>query len=183
MHPPDPPAPDPTAPAAPAPDAPAPKPFRQAVEAILAEAERHAAWLSELEAETAAARARRDQFAFSLEGLFRALGPHAARPYAARLAAIAEPAPERPVGRPAEDGRLAALKALLADWPDETITPLAGTEALRARGFELPKNYVANRFFGMEKRGVLVRVRTGRYRIVRTHPEMVGAEALRAEGA
>ncbi len=158
----------------PAPQPPAPA-FAQAIEAILAEAERHAAWLAELESEVAAARARRDQLAFSLEGLFRALGPHAARPYATRLAAIAEPAPDRPVGRLAEDGRLAVLKALLADWPDETITPLAGTEALRARGFELPKNYVANRFFGMEKRGVLVRIRTGRYRIVRTHPEMVEA--------
>lgn len=79
----------------------------------------------------------------------------------------------------AEDGRLAALKALLADWPDETIRPLAGTEALRARGFELPKNYVANRFFGMEKRGVLVRIRTGRQRIVRMHPKMVEVSTVR----
>lgn len=161
---------DPTAPAAPAPDAP---PFRQAVEAILAEAERHAAWLSELESEVTAARARRDQLAFSLEGLFRALGPHAARPYAARLAAIAEPAPDRPQGNLAADGRLAALKSILSDWPAETITPQSATEALHARGFDVPKNYAFNRFRGMMDRGLLVRVGAGRYRIVRTHPEMM----------
>ena len=97
--------------------------FAQAVEAILAEAERHAAWLNELETEVTAARIRRDQLAVSLEGLFRALGPQTARAYAPRLAAITGPAPERPVGNLSPDGRLAALKSILSDWPAETISP------------------------------------------------------------
>ena len=147
--------------------------FARAVENILAEAERHAAWTAELEAEAEAARSRRDQLLTGLDGLLRALGPQAARPYTVRIAAIMAPAPWRPPGKPAADGRLAVLKRLLADWPGETISPLAGTRALRERGFEVPKNYVANRFAGMEKRGLLTRQKPGRYAIVRTHPEIV----------
>lgn len=147
--------------------------FAAAVEAVLAEAERHAAWTAELEEEVTAARARRAQLAGSLDRLLRALGPEAARSYLPRLAAIAEAPPPRPTGNLAPDGRLAALKAILADWPDETITPSAATQALRRRGFEIPKNYAANRFNGMMERGVLVRLGAGRYRIARTHPEMV----------
>ena len=149
--------------------------FAQAVEAVLAEAERHAAWTAELEAEVAAARQRRAQLMASLDGLLRTLGPQAAR-FAPRIAAIADLAPPRPVGNLAPDGRLAALKRLLAEWPDETITPQGATEALRQGGFDVAKNYAFNRFAGMVKRGLLVRVGTGRYRVVRTHPEVVGLD-------
>jgi hypothetical protein len=156
--------------------------FLQGVEAVLVEAERHAAWTAELEDEVRAARQRRAQLMDSLDCLLRALGPEAAR-FTPRLAAITDPAPPRPVGNLAPDGRLAALKRLLAEWPDETITPLAATRALAEQGLKIPKNYAFNRFTGMEKRGVLVRVETGRYRIVRTHPDVValGATRLTAE--
>ena len=46
----------------------------------------------------------------------------------------------------------------LADWPGETITPQEATKALRRDGFDVPKNYAFNRFAGMVKRGLLVRV-------------------------
>ena len=156
--------------------------FAQAVEAVLTEAERHAAWTAELEAELAAARDRRFQLAGSLERLLAALGPDAARPYLPRLAAIAEAPPPRPVGKPAADGRLAALKQLLAAWPHETVTAQEAADALRARGFDLRRNYVFKPLTAMTRTGELTRLGAGRYRIVRTHPEMVALGMRGGEG-
>lgn len=143
--------------------------FAQAVEAVLAEAERHAAWTAELEAELEQARARRSRLAAALDGLLRSLDPREARAWAPRLAALEGTQPARPVGNLAPDGRLAALRRILADWPHETITPRQATEALHAQGFAVPKNYAFNRFRGMVERGALARVAPARYRVVRVN--------------
>lgn len=160
----------------PAADQPA-TPFAQAVEAVLAEAERHAAWTAELEAELAEARARRARLAQALDGLLRSLEPQEARAWAPRLSALAGPQPERPVGNLAPDGRLAALRRILADWPHETITPQQATHALHAQGLDVPKNYAFNRFRGMVERGALARVGVGRYRILQANPHLVAQAA------
>lgn len=165
---------------------PAPDAVAHAVQTVLGEYERQCAWIAELAAELDSARRRGTELGQALEALLAAAGPDAVRACAPRLAALPGVAPDcrhgpehrpenrpRRAGRPAPDGRYAALMTLLADWPKATIGTAEITARLRALGHAVPTRYAANTLGALARHGALTPMGRGEYRIVRTSPELI----------
>lgn len=76
-----------------------------------------------------------------------------------------------------------AVLTLLASWPHATIAVADVQERLSERGLEPRRTYAAGALAHLAKQGMCARTARGRYRIDKTHPELVALRlaALEAE--
>ena len=143
-----------------------------AVDTLMAELEKEAAWLAELNETMAHAEKRRTRLAQALDSSLKTLDPGARRPYEDRLFMLVCPTPPNRRPQP-ESPTVRATLRLIAYWERLTIT----TTDIRLhldRHLHTYHRTFPHRFMkSLEKQGVALKVAHGTYRITRMHPKLV----------
>lgn len=146
---------------------------------LLARLEAETAALARLRGEMERAELSRRRIEAALDALAPALPPERARDAAARMAACRK-GPRAEAQRPAPH---AAILDMLAQREPPRVTVGDVQEALLAQGFALFRTYAAKALTRLAAHGVVRKTARGRYRVNRTHPEIVALRLRALEDA
>jgi len=148
-----------------------------AARALLTDLEAEARRMAALRRALETARAARGRVEAALEALLPALSPPMAAEARRGLTAARREAEAVEARR--RDGPQAALLDLLALTDRPTVGVGEAQDWLEAQGLDIRRTYAAGALHHLAGLGVVHRVRRGKYRINRTHPDLV-ALRLRA---
>ncbi|SEA30958.1 hypothetical protein [Rubrimonas cliftonensis] len=159
----------PTAPDAAAPDAAAR--ISESAELMLAQVEEETARIARLKRQAEAAELARHRLEAALESLAPALPKPQADALRRRLLA-ARRGERAPMAARAE-APLAAIMELLANWERRVIAVADAQDHVLDRGFAMKRTYAAQVLQRLAAQGLVAKTGRGRYRIIRTHPDLV----------
>lgn len=142
------------------------------VDGLLAELRDVNGWIAEVRKDLRTSEQRRVMLANALDSALSTLDRPIQDHYSHEIGEILGDIGPRSTGRPVTDERQEVVLQYLAEWPEAIITTAELRIMLERKRLPGGKNYVSNLLKSFVKRGFVMRVGHGRYRVTRLHPTL-----------
>ena len=142
------------------------------VEDLLGELEQVHDWIQDLKADLARSDEKRARLAQALDSALGTLDPGQRPDYEARMRRLLGDMGAAQAGRPGGEAHEAVLQ-MLAEWDDDIITTAEVRRHLERKRVLTSRTYAANLLRRLARRGFVLPLSYGRYRVTRQHPHLV----------